>query len=375
MAALIACGAALSVYLTFLYVKANSPGSADYESFCAINEEINCLSVAQSPYSRFLGIPISVYGIYNYLVWLFVLLASILPKEKPLITRGREILFLFSIFAVAGSFALGYIAKFIIHSLCILCMAVYAVNILSFIVLGSSLNWKIGGVIRGAIEEVADIWKSAPKRYAAIAFTLLSITPVAVSGYLEITSRLFCAEEEDTYGGMCKGETGVPLVIVEFTDYECPHCSKAHEVLDQIFKEYRGYVRIEHKDYPLDNECNPNLSRPFHRNACMAASYARCAAEQGKFWRMHDLIFANNHNLSERKLQELAKEAGLDIDKMISCSRRPDILKGIQQDISEGMELGIKGTPAFIVDGEKIMGFRPVEFWRQIVEKKLDAKK
>ncbi|GAB4289137.1 MAG: hypothetical protein Kow0090_01710 [Myxococcota bacterium] len=371
--ALILCGIGLSVYLTYIYIKANSPDAASYESFCAMSEEVNCITVAQSPYSRLFGIPISVYGIFNYLLWLFVFAASFYPKKEPLFRKGGEILFALTLVAVISSLILGYISKYIISSICILCLAVYAVNFLSFIILGASLNWRLKKISAALKDELRAVAASPPKRYSFTAVALVALTTVAGFGYGDYKQRQFCAEDENiSYGGLCKGEPGVPVVIVEFTDYECPHCAKAHEVLNQVYKQFDGYIRVEHKDYPIDMACNPYVTKPFHKWACLAAQYGRCAAEQGKFWQFHDKVFANSRALSEGKLKEIGREVGLDVDKLSSCAKRSDIVKEIQKDIEEGWLKGIKGTPVFFVNGEKYIGYRPYEFWQELMEKAVE---
>ena len=113
-----------------------------------------------------------------------------------------------------------------------------------------------------------------------------------------------------------KGDSQAPVTIIEFSDYECPYCSKGADVIAKVAKEYKGLVKIYFRDFPLS----------FHKNAKKASVAARCAADQGKFWPFHDLLFKNQKRLQEDQLVSYAKELKLDAKKFETCMASPETL-------------------------------------------------
>lgn len=133
--------------------------------------------------------------------------------------------------------------------------------------------------------------------------------------------------------------------VVEFSDFECPYCSRAAETLQQLKDKYAGQpVQFVFRHFPLS----------FHQNARPAAEYAQCAQEQGKFWPLHDAIFAAQRELSPDKLKELAGQVGLDMDKLTSCLA--GVGQFIEADMKAAAEAGVGGTPSFYINGQNFDG-------------------
>ncbi|MBM4371697.1 MAG: thioredoxin domain-containing protein [Deltaproteobacteria bacterium] len=152
------------------------------------------------------------------------------------------------------------------------------------------------------------------------------------------------------------------LRIEEFTDYECPHCRSAHMRLRRLLSKYPGQILVVHRHFPLDPGCNPMLEgRSFHERACELSRVAYCAGEQGRFWEMNDLLFQRQREIHEERTraEELAGLLELDMDRFQCCLTAESTLAHIRADVDEGMRQGIKGTPAFVVDGEVYLGKLP----------------
>ena len=113
------------------------------------------------------------------------------------------------------------------------------------------------------------------------------------------------AEDRRSATRRCKGPKNAPVTIVEFSDFQCPFCGRVVPTLKQLEEQYKGKVRVAFKNQPL----------PFHPNARPAAEAALAANEQGKFWEMHDKLFANQQALDRAALEKYAQELGLDMDK------------------------------------------------------------
>jgi len=136
------------------------------------------------------------------------------------------------------------------------------------------------------------------------------------------------------------------LVLVEFADFKCHYCAQASEVTSKIAEEYGDDVVIYFKNFPL----NPQSLSP------LAARAALAAQEQGRFWEMHDLLFAEQDSLSEEKIVELAGQIGLNTEKFEAALDDEALAKKVARDRSEGDEAGIRGTPAFFIDGVRFVG-------------------
>jgi protein-disulfide isomerase len=164
-------------------------------------------------------------------------------------------------------------------------------------------------------------------------------------------------------GAEMLGSKTAPLTMVEFTDYQCPFCQRFHTtVFGEIKKNYidTGKVRFYSRDLPLDS---------MHPNAIRAAQAARCAAEQGQFWALRDIMGANPSKLDLESLVADAASLKMDTEKFRSCVASEKYKQAIQTDVLEAMKIGADGTPTFVigkstadgVDGEVLVGAMPYE--------------
>lgn len=151
-----------------------------------------------------------------------------------------------------------------------------------------------------------------------------------------------------------------PIKIIEFSDYECPFCKKGEEAMQQVMKEYGDRVQLYYRDYPL----------PFHKNARNAALMASCANAQGKFWEFHGKLFAMAE-LSTDKMKAIAAELGLDQTKFNKCFEDQEFKKALDQDILDGANVGVTGTPTFFVNGRVLTGAQPFEAFKQVIDEEL----
>jgi protein-disulfide isomerase len=161
--------------------------------------------------------------------------------------------------------------------------------------------------------------------------------------------------------GASKGPDNAPVTIVEFSDYECPFCSRAEETVKKVMEEYKGKVRVVFRDYPL----------PFHQNAQKAHEAAQCAGEQKKYWEMHEKLFANQKALGVPQLKEYAKGLGLDAGKFDKCLDSGEKAKVVEAAKKAGDEVGVNGTPAFFINGRPLSGAVPFEKFKEIIDLEL----
>lgn len=164
--------------------------------------------------------------------------------------------------------------------------------------------------------------------------------------------------------GPSRGPADAPVTIVEFSDFECPYCSRANAVLEQVEAAYPGKVRVVFRDFPLS----------FHSNAQKAAEAGHCADEQGKFWQLHDKMFANQRALDVDSLKTYARDIGADGDAFDACLDSGKKASLVQEAMEAGADLGVRGTPAFFINGKMVAGALPFEEFKKIVDKELGIK-
>lgn len=171
-----------------------------------------------------------------------------------------------------------------------------------------------------------------------------------------------------------KGDKDAPVTIIEFSDYECPFCSRHFKEVEPLIKERyidTGRAKLVFRDFPLD----------FHKRAIPAAIAANCVREQGgdeKYFKMHDLLFDNPGNLSDNDLEKHALSLDIDKGKYESCITSDVVKKEIEKDMQDGIKYGVSGTPGFFINGWFIRGAFPIEKfdeYMEIAEKELKEKK
>lgn len=163
-----------------------------------------------------------------------------------------------------------------------------------------------------------------------------------------------------------KGSDEAPVTIIEFSDYECPFCSKyVRETYPQIIKNYveSGKVKYVFRDFPLG----------FHPNAQKAAEAAECAGEQGKFWEMHDYLFENQDYLSVENLKGYAKDLQLDTELFDRCLDNNEMAEEVLNDLADGQSYGVSGTPGFFINGKLVSGAQPYFVFEKEIEAALAA--
>ena len=142
-----------------------------------------------------------------------------------------------------------------------------------------------------------------------------------------------------------KGPADASVKVVEFADFQCPHCKRASAMIDEIAKEYDD-VAVYFKNFPLSG----------HGQASVAAKAAVAAQKQGKFWPMHDLLFEHQRSLSNERIDSFARRIGLNAKKFKQQMQSKQVAKRVAADRQEGMNAGIKGTPAIFINGSQFMG-------------------
>jgi protein-disulfide isomerase len=161
-----------------------------------------------------------------------------------------------------------------------------------------------------------------------------------------------------------KGPADAPVVITEFSDFQCPFCSKAASLIDQVVKAYPKEVKFVYKQFPLI---------AIHQNALNASKAALAAQKQGKFWEMYDLLFANQQALQPENLKQYAQQIGLKVEQFDKDMQSPEIQQQVNDDLKLGSQSEVGGTPTIYVNGKRLTA-RSFDSFKQMIDEALKQK-
>ncbi len=177
--------------------------------------------------------------------------------------------------------------------------------------------------------------------------------PVAGNGS-SIDPRLLYTDDDPA-----KGNPNAKIKIVEFSDFQCPFCRQAFPVIRELLEKYPNDIYFIYRDFPIDQ---------IHPQARLAAEAGECAQDQGLFWPLHDQLFINQDKMSLNDILKYARSVGIDMDKFAQCLTSKKYAQEVEDDLQTGLRAGVKGTPTFFVNGQKIEGAVPLSVWEKIIE-------
>jgi protein-disulfide isomerase/uncharacterized membrane protein len=369
LAALALVGFGLSVYLTQHFHDVRG-GASGFRSFCNMGENMNCDVVAASRYAEvFLGIPLSDVAAGWYLALFIVALLGRDPFWRRDSLRAALVLtgVAFVTSAVYLAVMLGVLRTF-----CLFCLGVDAVNALALVLV---LSLKPEGLREH---------KPDPEKVKVLAGVTGGglLTGVVLLGLIyagPVDSKILREAAQEVLATPLMpvgsgpelpslGDPKAPVTIVEFSDFQCPHCRNGAMILNTVLNRYPGKVRVVLRNHPFDPACNRKMERGGHAGSCEAARAAWCAHQQGRFAALYEALFENQSSLAPGVPAKLAKDAGLDADKLQGCMASPEAAAAVARDLEEGERLGVKATPTFFINGHRVEGAYPVPVWNQLVD-------
>ena len=161
--------------------------------------------------------------------------------------------------------------------------------------------------------------------------------------------------------GPSRGPANAPVTIIVFQDLMCKYCTISLGTIDQLFEEYPGKLRLVVKQLPV------------HEEARLAAEASLAADAQGKFWELHDIMMANEHDLTRDAILGYARQAGMDVGKLADALDRHTYADALAKEMAAAKEIGVHAVPEFLINGEDVQGLRPVETFRAAIDKALAA--
>ena len=355
---LVAVGLVVAADLALIHRRVHTdPG---YRSYCAISTEVNCDTVAESRYAVFLGVPVAAWGLFGYAVMGALALSGLRRRRLHQGWPAGALLVLATV-SVLASVALALISKLVIRSVCLLCLGSWTVS-LGLLVLAVLLARRSGAGLAGAVVADARALLGRRRLFAGLAVAVVVIAGGLMGLYPRYwETKLRRGAVEATAGVDAAGLPWIgaakPLVtITEFSDYECPHCRRAHAEVRALVELRKDVLRLVHRHYPLDHQCNPAVTKPFHRQACRLAAAAICAGAQGRFWEMNDALYEAD---GDRDVLAIAARLKLDVARLRDCLAAPSTTGHLGDDIRAGAALKLRGTPAFAVGGDLFRGQIP----------------
>jgi uncharacterized membrane protein len=359
-----------------------------YRSFCDVSTTVSCTQVYQSRFGTFLGIPVAIFGALFFVAT--VLLSAAGLTARPQVRESVPgYLFVLSTLALAVVLYLGYASFFLLKTVCVLCLTTYAAVIGLFLVSGAATSFPMTTLPRRASRD-ARIFVSSPLAltlavlfFAGAASTLAffpreaapAATAVgdaaAVSTVPEPTQNQR-SEFERWYASQPRVPLIVPaegakVLVVKFNDYQCPACGSSYTQYKPIFAKYEtehpGAVRLVMKDYPLNRDCNDALGQTIHPAACDAAVAVRLAPAD-KREAMEEWLYAHQPAMTSPSVRQAARDIGQITDFE---AKYPSVLSMVKSDVALGRQLGVKSTPTFFINGVKIEGGLPPQYFDQAI--------
>lgn len=158
------------------------------------------------------------------------------------------------------------------------------------------------------------------------------------------------------------GPADAPITIVEFSDYQCPYCRRWHdEVYEPLLATYPGKIRFVYRHLPLTS---------IHPDAFPAAEAAMCAGEQDAYWQFHEKLFSNE-TLGSSIYDQYAQELGLNMQSFQGCVNERKYQETVQADVDFAIDLGIRSTPTFFINGLAVVGAQPLDVFKQVIDREL----
>jgi len=356
--ALSVAGLAVSALLLRLHAQAH----AGITSFCALSETVNCDRVALSRFSVQLGVPVAAWGVLGYALMAGLATSGVI-RRGPGSTWPAGLLLLGSAAATITSIALAIVSKDAVGAWCPLCVVSWAI---SFGLLATA--WRVcrGRGARSAIREDLAALRARPLQTSAVTLVLVGGIALGAAAYPRYWERPAGSVRTQPAPEMAAPGAGTPtlgpLLVYEYTDYECPACARMHETTRALAG--RADVTLVRRHFPLNPACNPAVQRQVHPSACTLARAGICAEAQGRLADMEDALFANQRD--HAPVESLAVRIGLDLARLGECLTSPDTDRRLTADVEAGRRDGVRATPSYVVGGTVHAGRLPPELLRVV---------
>jgi uncharacterized membrane protein/protein-disulfide isomerase len=376
---------------TSSYVHHNLLTNPAYSSLCDINATVSCTQAYVSRYGSFMGVPVAIAGVIFFAV-VFILAAV---AGRPASSARENVPgYILALSSAGLGFAvyLAWASYFVLKVFCILCAITYVSVIAIFIIALRATRIPMTTLPSRAARDIRTLITNPKALVTALAVVVAAVaavklfpreTPPAAQAQASLPS--LSGEQRAQLDAWWKVQPpidlGVPkaagakVQIVKFSDYQCPGCKAAHDVLKQVLARYdRTAVEFVLKHYPLEGECNPAVAGGTHVAACEAAAAYNMARGTGFQQKLDDWLFDNQAKLTPAIVRQAAKDvAGIaDFD-----NRYASTLQEVRKDVDLGTKVKLTHTPTIYLNGRMIAGggksLPPAQYVDALVDMELKA--
>ena len=360
-----------------------------YASVCDIGSTLNCSQAYLSKYGSFRGVPVALGGVFFFAV---VLVLAGLAGRRTASTRENAPGYIFALSTVGLAFVLylAWASYFVLKTLCILCAITYVSVIAIFIVSGGAVTFPMMNLPRRAIRDLRTLVTS-PLALVIVALlgggAVAAIAlfpegaPLSITASAQEMPKLTDDQRREVERWYAVQPTvdipvpndGAKVLILKFSDFQCPACKQTHDAYRGILAKYAPtQVKFLLKHYPLEGECNSAVQQGSHFASCEAAAATVMARAGSQEDRMTDWLFANQERLTPAIVKQGAKDVASIADFDARYARA---LQEVKTDASLGTMLQVGSTPTFFVNGKRIVGGVPSQYFEYIIELELKKAK
>jgi len=374
------------------YVHYNLIQNPDYSSFCDINATVSCKAAYLSRYGSIGGVPVAVGGIV-FFGWVLVMLWGATGKSR-IRDSAPAYIFAGSTLALAVVLYLAYASFFVLKEVCPLCVATYVAVIGVFVISGGASSVPMTSLPKRILTDMRVLVATPIAIVIALLFvagTAWGVTvfpreverPVAVVAPREPLQAEQQAELEKWWAmqpaspNFPYANDGAKVLIVEFADFQCPHCKQMYmaykPILDRVLAQNPKDVKFIFKTWPINSNCNPNVPGINFPYTCDASAAYLMARKSGTDEKLKDWFFVHQEEITPASIRRAAGDiAGVkDFD-----AQYPTLLGQVKTDASIGSSIGVTSTPAFFVNGKRIPGGgMPPQYFEALIELELKRAK
>ena len=383
--ALVCAVIGLVVSIAAAYVHYRLLYDPTYRSFCDVSSRISCTEVYMSRFSTVRGVPVAIFGAMWFVIAGLFSTAALRARDSV-----REsvpgYLFVLSTLALAVILYLAYASFVILKAVCLLCLVTYAAVIGLFLVSGAATTFPMTTLPRRAARDVRILAASPLALTLAVLFfagaaTTLAFFPreasIEAAGAATGPPPPLSQERQSEFERYYASQPRIPLIIpndgakvliVKFNDFQCPACGQSYLAYKPIFAKYEaehpGQVKVVLKDYPLNRDCNDAIGQTIHPAACDAAVAVRLAQQHNRTDAMEEWLYTHQPSMTPPSVRQAARDIGQITDFDAKYQPTLALVKG---DVTLGRQLAVKSTPTFFINGVKLEGMLPPQYFDQAI--------
>lgn len=363
-------GIGLSVWIQSIHAELTR--DVTYTSFCNINSNIDCDRVLTSAYATFAGSTVALWSMLFYLIVAAAITCTAVLEPHRQRERAANLAIGLAILGLVFSVYMAVVAFFVLKTICLMCSGLYLVSLGLF-----ATAWRLrpppptrkrGGtttqsratqnrrvltvsLAAGALLIGLGVWEVAADRSPRLDADGIRRERPEIYEWFQARPVV---DLED--GGHARGPGDAAVTLVEFSDFDCPHCARLDETITRLMRSERLGIRVVFRHFPLNAQCNPAAQGTRHPEACDAAVAAECAGEQDRFWPYQHTLFSRQGRFSRSDLVGYARQHGLDIEAFERCMDGGEARARVERDAREGARAGVQSTPTIFINGRRIEG-------------------